>query len=651
MRILLVEDDGSVAAVLEKGLANEHYAVDIAENGQLGWQMVNSFEYDLVMLDVMLPEMDGLQLCQKLRDHSYHMPVLLLTALDSNSHKIAGLNAGADDYITKPFELEELFARVRALLRRGQTPLLSILEWEDLQLDPNSQEVTYGDRPVKLTPKEFRLLELFLRKQSQVFTRSGIIDRLWDCSKAPGEDTVTAHIRGLRQKLVAVGAPGDLIKTVYGIGYRLKPARSSVTPAPLTVDPASDPASEPASKRPAPSVRQQQTQVALATLWQSAKAQNLERLTRLKQMLQALQQQQATDCLRPAAIRAAHSLAGALGIFGLHSGSEVAYSIEKILTGDAPIPTACQHQLAQLISTLEAVLNQGVSPAQSVQSGWADPLLVIVDDDLPLVAQVAQALSQQGLKVQTASDETALSNLWPTLMASHQASSTGKRAPTASEATTLDIIVLKLALDELDCSGVQQLSRVINKVPSLLVLVCSQEGSLTHRVKAAQLGSQAFLADPDVAAVLKSVFSVRSQGLGAAHKVMVVDDDPQTLTALQTFLEPKGFKLITLSQPLNFWATLQRSVPDLLLLDIEMPRFNGLELCRTVRQAPFWSQLPIIFLTIHGDVNTKAAALRAGANDLVEKSLAQSTLLDRLFEQLKQSQLQRAMAAMAQPPR
>ena len=130
---------------------------------------------------------------------------------------------------------------------------------------------------------------------------------------------------------------------------------------------------------------------------------------------------------------------------------------------------------------------------------------------------------------------------------------------------------------------------------------------------------------------------------------MAVDDDLQVLNALQTFLEPRGFQLITLSQPLNFWATLQASMPDLLLLDIEMPKFNGLELCRTVRQAPLWNQLPIIFLTSHSDVNTKAAALRADANDLVEKSLTQTTLLDRLFEQLKQSQLQRAMAAMGKP--
>ncbi|MEL6402303.1 MAG: response regulator [Cyanobacteria bacterium J06607_6] len=643
MRILLVEDDDSVTAVLEKSLASEHYAVDVAGDGQAGWQMVNSFDYDLIMLDVMLPKLDGLQFCQKLRDHAYHMPVLLLTALDSSTQKIAGLDAGADDYITKPFELAELLARVRVLLRRAQTSLLSVLEWEDLRLDPNSQEVTYGDRPVQLTPKEFRLLELFLRKQSQVFTRGGILDRLWSCSEAPGEDTVTAHIRGLRRKLVDVGAPSDLIKTVYGIGYRLKPARSVDPPAPAA-------SASAAERQPPASTCQQKTQAALATLWQSVKSQHFDRLALLREMLQALQTRQVTDDLRYRATRAAHSLAGALGIFGLRSGSELARSIELILQGEAAIPPHDQKQLAQLIKTLDQELHQASSLIQPVQSGGAAPLLVIVDDDLSLIAGVSEGISQH-LQVQTALDEAALQDLWPSLRGAHPAGQAGDRPPAATaETASPDVILLNLSLTDSDRGDLRRLSQLINQVPSLLVLVCSRDDRLANRVKAAQLGSQAFLPNPDVAAVLKSVFSVRSRFPASAHKVMIVDDDPQILQTLQTFLEPQGFQLITLNQPLDFWATLQAAAPDLLLLDIEMPKFNGLELCRTVRQAPIWNQLPIIFFTAHGDANTKAAALRAGANDLVEKSLTQSTLLDRLFEQLKQSQLQQAMTAIAEIP-
>lgn len=129
--------------------------------------------------------------------------------------------------------------------------------------------------------------------------------------------------------------------------------------------------------------------------------------------------------------------------------------------------------------------------------------------------------------------------------------------------------------------------------------------------------------------------------------MLVVDDDPHILEALRTLLESKGFQIVTLNQSLDFWATLQTSSPDLLLLDIEMPKFNGFELCRAVRQAPVWNQLPIIFFTAHGDASTKTAALRAGANDFIEKSLADSDLITRLCYQLKQTQLQRAIAAIA----
>ena len=649
MRILLVEDDDSVSTVLEKSLMGEHYAVDVVDDGQAGWQMVTSFDYDLIVLDVVLPKLDGIQFCQKLREHSYHMPVLLVTALNSSTQKIAGLDAGADDYLTKPFELEELLARVRVLLRRAKTPLLSLLEWGKLRLDPNSQEVTYRDRLIKLTPKEFRLLELFLRKPSQVFTRGAILDRLWGCGEVPGEDTVTAHIRGLRRKLADAGAPSDLIKTVYGIGYRLKPAKPSelqsskskssskssrhTTVTPLDIEDSSLPADH-----------EQQTQAALKTLWYTVKSQHLERLEQLQQMLRALRNKQLTDGLRQQATRAAHGLTGALGVFGLTSGSELARAIEQILATDAPIPPDSQKQLAELIQSLENELTQVIQHLEHPQSRSTAPLLVIIDDNLPLLQQVSQAVSAQGLAVQTALDTTALQKIWSKLTAAYRVSLSGEHSPATAKSAAPDIIFLNLALASSNGRTLRQLSRLINQVPPLLVLVCSPDGNLTSRVKAAQLGSQAFFQNANATAVVEGILKVRSRLPFAAQKLMVVDDDPQVLQALQTFLEPRGFQLITLNHPLDFWATLQTTAPDLLLLDIEMPKFNGLELCRAIRQTPVWNQLPIIFFTAHGDASTKAAALRAGANDLVEKSLPETTLLDRLFEQTKRLQLQQAIS-------
>jgi len=178
MKVLIVEDDGLTAEALVAMLSNQNYTVEVASDGETGWALAEAFAYDLVLLDVTLPKLDGISLCQRLRSHNYQMPILLLTARDSSHDKAIGLDAGADDYVVKPFDPEELAARIRALLRRNQATVQSVLEWGNLRLDPSSCEVTYETRLLALTAK--------------------------------------------RQKLKAVGAPANLIETVYGIGYRLK---------------------------------------------------------------------------------------------------------------------------------------------------------------------------------------------------------------------------------------------------------------------------------------------------------------------------------------------------------------------------------------------------------------------------------------------
>ncbi|NET85095.1 MAG: response regulator transcription factor [Moorea sp. SIO1F2] len=222
MRILLVEDDERITDALAEDLTDQHYVVDVANDGQEGRELVESFSYDLILLDVMLPKMDGITLCRKLRSQGNSTPILMLTARDTISDKIVGLDAGADDYLVKPFDLGELSARMRALLRRGNTTLPPVLEWDSLRLDPSTCEVFYKDRLLSLSPKEYALLEFFLRHPRRVFSRAQILENLWSFERLPEEATVKAHIRGLRQKLDAAGAPSDLIETVYGLGYRLK---------------------------------------------------------------------------------------------------------------------------------------------------------------------------------------------------------------------------------------------------------------------------------------------------------------------------------------------------------------------------------------------------------------------------------------------
>ncbi len=222
MKILLVEDDDRIALALTEALTDCHYVVDVAIDGEQGFEFVQAFPYELIVLDVMLPKLDGMGLCQKVRQHGYAMPILMLTARDTSTDKVMGLDVGADDYMVKPFDLRELLARIRALLRRGISSITMILEWENLQLNPNSYEVTYAGQLLHLTPKEYRLLELLLRHSDRTFSKAEILEHLWSFAEPPNEEKVKVHIRSLRQKLKQAGAAADLIETIYGLGYRLK---------------------------------------------------------------------------------------------------------------------------------------------------------------------------------------------------------------------------------------------------------------------------------------------------------------------------------------------------------------------------------------------------------------------------------------------
>lgn len=223
MRILLVEDDELLAEALAEALNDQRYVVDVVNDGETGWEYIESFEYDLLLLDVMLPKLDGFSLCRRLRSRQYNTPVLMLTARETSHDKVTGLDAGADDYLVKPVDLAELLARIRALLRRGAISTPPVLTWGELRLDPSSYEVSYDNQTLHLTPKEYSFLELFVRNGRRVFSRSIIVEHLWSMEEPPGDETIRAHIKSLRQKLRSVGAPDDFIETVHGIGYRLKP--------------------------------------------------------------------------------------------------------------------------------------------------------------------------------------------------------------------------------------------------------------------------------------------------------------------------------------------------------------------------------------------------------------------------------------------
>lgn len=220
-RILIIEDDPAILKMLQRGLSIEGYTIEIATDGNSGLAEAREYKPDLVVLDWMLPGMDGLEVCNRLRLGS-KVPILMLTAKDTVQDRIQGLDAGADDYMVKPFNLDELIARVRALLRRTQPERVPVLTFADLSLNTSTREITRGNRLIQLTAKEHELLELFLRHPRQVLTRDVIFDRVWGYDFGGESNVLEVYIRYLRQKLEDNDQLPRLIHTVRGVGYVLR---------------------------------------------------------------------------------------------------------------------------------------------------------------------------------------------------------------------------------------------------------------------------------------------------------------------------------------------------------------------------------------------------------------------------------------------
>jgi heavy metal response regulator len=221
MRILVVEDEMRLASFLKRGLEAEHYAVDVATDGEDGLHLATTEEYDLVLLDVMLPKVNGFEILQQMRTHEIATPVIVLTARGELGDRVRGLDLGADDYLTKPFAFEELIARVRALLRRGSDRASPFVRVGPILLDPVTRTVTVGNTKIEFTPKEFALLEYIMRNEGTVLTRAMIAQHVWDLNYDSYTNLIDVFVNHLRRKLEPHGCD-SMIHTVRGVGYVLK---------------------------------------------------------------------------------------------------------------------------------------------------------------------------------------------------------------------------------------------------------------------------------------------------------------------------------------------------------------------------------------------------------------------------------------------
>lgn len=617
MKVLLVEDDQSTGQFLSAILTAHRYTVDHVTNGKAGLDLAFQGEYAAILLDVMLPELDGVSICRQLRQQGCQIPILMLTAKDSAEDMVTGLDAGADDYVTKPCEPSQLIARVRALLRRpGGTLSSPILHWGALCLDPTLIQVTYQHHVVPLSPKEYSLLELFLRHPQRIFSRSSIIDHLWSIDDTPTDAAVTNLIKDLRRRLKAAGMAEELIETVYRLGYRLKAFPQEVREDESKTAPPINELRDP-----------NQGLVLIDQVIQDFKTSLDDRIQVLEAAARSLQSDSFDLEQLQNAQREAHRLAGGLGTFGYTTASQTARAIEHLLTEESEVQTALGEPLPHRLFDLVEALKQEIAQA-SVTSSEAEPVVeelsrvLVVDDDSLFITALQRSANTQGLEVEvTSSRVTALELL---------------------EQNLPEVILLNLDAELVQGKGLEFLQELKVKYPKVPILTLAQQDALSDRVAVSRLGGDRYiLKSARVEEVLEAIAQSLPRTVPPDARVMIVDDDPLVLKMLTHLLEPWGLQVTALQDPNKFWQVLTAANPDVLLLDLEMPTFNGVELCRVVRQDSKYSDLPILVVTAHTDIDHIQQVFSAGADDFISKPVIGPELVTRVINRIERSRMQR----------
>ncbi|MEX0271780.1 response regulator [Leptolyngbyaceae cyanobacterium UHCC 1019] len=631
MKILLVEDDQATRAMLERSLGDYH-VVETATDGQSALGLVEQFDYDLMLLDVGIPEVDGISVCKRLRARGCQMPILLLTAKDGATDRVLGLDAGADDYMIKPFNIPELLARIRALLRRGRTMAPAIATYGELQIDCVINEIRHGQQVLRLTPKEYGILELLLLHPQRIFSRAALIDRLWELDESPTESAISSHVKAIRQKLKAAGASQDLIETIYGFGYRLRSLNllTSTSPKEIAID--------------QPKVAAESVSSMMLELWARFKDSFDEQIDVLDQGIAALEKGCLTSDLQQLAKQTAHKLVGSLGVYGFPQGSIIARQIEDLLQlPEIQLQAPAISKVAQLVTALKQELQREPALTQTAPAAIAQssdlvpcPLVLVVDDDQLLTDRLKAEAKARSLQLEAAANLA--------------------QAQQIIESTIPDIVLLDLTFADSNENGLTWLETLKQHYPQLPIVVFTARNHLSDRVAAARLGIQAFLQKPIASAQIFQAIQTTLQQVNAqslrpqpaiAGKVLIVDDDPIILHRVSLMLSPWGLHVTPLLEPQRFWETLTGAIPDLLILDIEMPGLNGIELCQVVRNDPHWGNLPILFLTAYQDTKTIVQAFAAGGDDYIRKPILEPELIARVLNRLQPEQIRRQQFAAA----
>lgn len=646
MKLLIIEDDIQLLEILKTSLKNR-YVIDSAQDGLQGLQLVGKGKYDLILLDRSIDGIDGLEFCQQIRQQGNQVLVMIMSTQGSTHDRVSGLDAGADDYLVKPFALSELEARIRALLRRRMVTELPVLTWGPLAIEPTRCNVSYHGKPVMLTTKEYGILELLLRHQDRIYSQRALLEALWSLDNGPrGEETVRTHMKRLRQKLKPIGA-GDLIETVYGLGYRLNPMLNAPPTSIAITSPSSSsaPKVDP-SNTEGRAIESSQAQL-IAQFWEKQAAKVLRRIQILDHSVQALQRNPSDEDLRSQIRQEGQILVGVMGSVCIAEHLPTLQALGTWISGahlNTPSEIQVLHkQLGMLTQMLEAATSGNVIRVQEkIATGerLPDRRILVVDDDREWVTQLMNEAYRWGIQMVRAAD--------PTLAVS----AIERACPDAvilnasiNISSTMDSIT---GLTQVSTTAIEFLKHLTRHCPRVPVWVVTHEDEnelvAADRIAISTHRGQGFFRKSIPLAMLmglidQSLLNEAPRYSVPEAKILLVDDDRLMLSLLKGILEPWGMQVTTCNDPRQVRKMLSDVKPDLMVLDFEMPEMNGIEVCEQTRNDMNTATLPILFLTAHRDADTMQKVFSAGADDYVSKPVIAPELMTRIFNRLERSQL------------
>lgn len=610
MKILLVDDDPRFTTTAQSLLEEKKYSIDVLNIADNIFNFIEKNNYDLLILDVIMPKTDGITICRKLRKNHQELPILLLTALQGKNDKLKAFEAGADDYLVKPFDWDELLARIRALLRRKETEETVTLKWGNLTLVTDTKQIVYDSKDLNLTPTEYQILEVFLTNPSKLFSIDDLISKLWDFDEIPTNSTIRSHIKGLRKKLKKIGGDSDLIQTVYGMGYRLKKVEK------VKVEKKSENKEIKFFKQEKEINNQSQNDsisAALAAIWGQYQQDVIEDINCLNEYNQNINCQLTKE----EAVRKAHSLVGFLGSIGFIDISHICKNIENLLR-DNQIGETLQKEIDKLYSFCEKMKNENSNSFNnlSIEESTRKKNVLMIDS-----------------KSEFTDNFIYFANFWNLEIDLTNNLSYGLEKLTNNK---FDLILFDIYLIKKHSDRKESLNQIIKLAKDTPIYIITNKDDFRRRLEVSDYKINGFISK-DLSSI-KIIQFITQNWNNINHKiVLALDDDEKFLDILESQLVEPNLKLITLNHPSKIWKFLDNITPDLIILDLQMPEINGIDVCKVIKNDLHWQKIPVIFLTAYLNDGIIDQIITVGANDFIPKSKLELELNNRIVNHLNMS--------------